>query len=95
MANRRGKWKTAMIEALIKSDDNQVRTVKLRLSSQRIICRPLNLIYPLECTQLSETVDKVEEVKQQETSDVPRDVPRTRRKEAEEARIRISKLYRQ
>ena len=37
------------IQEVIKSRDGQVRSAKVLLPSNRVIGRPLNLLYPVEC----------------------------------------------
>ena len=44
----RGCWKIAKIESLVCSRDGEIRSAKVRLSSGRVIGRPLNLLYPIE-----------------------------------------------
>lgn len=45
----RGRWRMGRVRELIKSRDGQVRSAKVLLPSNRIIGRPLNLLYPVEC----------------------------------------------
>ena len=44
----RGMWKLGRLVKLIISNDGQIRSAKVTLSSGNIISRPLNLLYPLE-----------------------------------------------
>ena len=39
---------------LMTSYDEQVRAAKIQLASKRVISRPLNLLYPIECTNETE-----------------------------------------
>ena len=45
----RGKWRIGKIHELIKSRDGEARSAKVLLPSQKIMGRPLNLLFPLEC----------------------------------------------
>lgn len=45
----RGKWRIGKIHELIKSRDGEARSAKVLLPSQKLIGRPLNLLFPLEC----------------------------------------------
>ena len=45
----RGSWRMGRIQEVIKSRDGQVRSAKVLLPSNRVIGRPLNLLYPVEC----------------------------------------------
>ena len=46
----RGNWRIGKITQLMTSFDEQVRSAKVILTSKRIISRPLNLLYPIECS---------------------------------------------
>ena len=46
----RGCWKTGRIRELVVSRDGYARSVKICLSSGKVLGRTLNLIYPLECS---------------------------------------------
>ncbi|KAL9964746.1 hypothetical protein ACROYT_G028427 [Oculina patagonica] len=50
----RGTWKLGMIEELITSNDNEVRAATVRTASGKLLNRPLNFLYPLECSEVSE-----------------------------------------
>ena len=50
----RGTWKLGMIEELITSKDNEVRAATVRTASGKLLNRPLNFLYPLECSEVSE-----------------------------------------
>ena len=47
----RGCWRIGKIQELIKSRDQQKRSAKVLLLSKKIIGRPLNLLYPIECSE--------------------------------------------
>ena len=44
----RGCWKLGKVTHLVSSFDGHVRSAKVLLSSGRTVCRPLNLLYPVE-----------------------------------------------
>ncbi|VDI80005.1 Hypothetical predicted protein [Mytilus galloprovincialis] len=44
----RGVWKLGRLVQLIHSNDGEIRSAKVVLSSRKVISRPLNLLYPLE-----------------------------------------------
>ena len=46
----RGNWRIRKITQLMTSFDEQVRSAKVILTSKRIISRPLNLLYAIECS---------------------------------------------
>ena len=50
----RGTWKLGMIEELIPSKDDAVRAATVRTASGKLLNRPLNFLYPLECSEVSE-----------------------------------------
>ena len=47
----RGCWRIGRIAELVRSRDQQVRSAKVLLPSKKIIGRPLNLLYPIECSE--------------------------------------------
>lgn len=47
----RGSWKLAVVQRCIESKDGQIRFAEVILPSKRVLIRPLNLIYPLECSK--------------------------------------------
>ena len=49
----RGSWKLGKIEALITSQDKEIRAATVRTSSGKLLNRALNFLYPLECSELS------------------------------------------
>ena len=46
----RGCWKIGRIKELIQSSDNHIRSAKIMLPTRKIIGRPLNQLYPIECS---------------------------------------------
>ena len=50
----RGSWRLGKIEALITSQEKEVRAATGRTSSGKLLNRALNFLYPLECSELSE-----------------------------------------
>ena len=50
----RGTCKLGMIEELITSTDNEVRAATVRTASGKLLNRPLNFLYPLECSEVDE-----------------------------------------
>ena len=46
----RGNWRIGKITQPMTSFDEQVRSAKVILTSKRIISRPLNLLYTIECS---------------------------------------------
>ena len=46
----RGNWRIGKITELMTSLDEQVRDAKVVLATKRVISRPLNLLYPIECS---------------------------------------------
>ena len=48
-------WRLGIVENVIISKDNQVRGAKVRLSNSQILERPVNMLYPIEATKLTET----------------------------------------
>ena len=47
----RGCWRIGRITELIKSRDQQVRSAKVLVPSKKMKGRPLNLLYPTECSE--------------------------------------------
>ena len=65
-----GVWKLAKITELISSNDGKIRPAKVLLLTKKVLNRPLNLLYPLECdsgreiemTQDGEQLKEIEEI---------------------------------
>jgi transposase InsO family protein len=47
----RGSWRLGRVTELIQSRDGEIRAANVMLPSKNILCRPLNLLYPLECSK--------------------------------------------
>lgn len=50
----RGVWKMGKITELISSSDGKFRAAKVLLRTKKVLKRPLNLLYPLECCSVQE-----------------------------------------
>ena len=46
----RGMWRMGRIHELVTSRDGQTRSAKIQLPNNKIVGRPLNLLYPVECS---------------------------------------------
>uniref|UniRef100_A0A1I8AFR5 Integrase catalytic domain-containing protein n=1 Tax=Steinernema glaseri TaxID=37863 RepID=A0A1I8AFR5_9BILA len=66
----RGEWKVARVTEVVKSQDHEIRTAKIRLPSSRIVARPLNQLYPLETSTPTEDPPEVNETKETTTTTV-------------------------
>ena len=75
----RGNWRLGRITDLIKSYDNHTRAAKVLLPTNRVINRPLNLLYPVECPSEMNRDNYRQDDKNIPTSDQPTD-EKTRRK---------------
>ena len=49
----RGSWNLGKIVELITSNDGNIRAAKVLLSTENVVNRPLNLLYPQKCSQSS------------------------------------------
>ena len=47
-------WKMGKITELISSGDGKIRAAKVLLPTKKVLKRPLNLLYPLECGSVQE-----------------------------------------
>ncbi|XP_020914628.1 uncharacterized protein LOC110252203 [Exaiptasia diaphana] len=54
----RGSWRLGMVNELITSKDGQIRSAKVTLPSKNILTRPINLLYPLECSSEKDSIVK-------------------------------------
>ncbi|XP_056016812.1 uncharacterized protein LOC130053511 [Ostrea edulis] len=63
----RGNWKIGRLCELIVSRDGEMRSGKVLLPSKRTINRPLNLLYPIECSEKSDSKKSVETSANQST----------------------------
>ena len=61
----RGSWRLGRIKELIKSRDGQCRSARVLLASNKVIGRPLNLLYPIECQATEMNRDSQNQSKQQ------------------------------
>ena len=50
----RGVWRMGKITELISSSDGKFRAAKVLLPTKKVLKRPLNLLYPLECGSVQE-----------------------------------------
>ena len=50
----RGAWRMGRIKELIKSGDGQVRSARILLPNNKVIGRPINLLFPTECPTTDE-----------------------------------------
>ena len=60
----RGSWRLGRIQELIKSRDGQCRSARVLLASNKVIGRPLNLLYPIECQATEMNRDSQNQSKQ-------------------------------
>ena len=54
----RGSWKIGRICELRTSQDGQIRSGRVLLPNKKTLNRPLNLLYPIECSKEAETKDR-------------------------------------
>lgn len=54
----RGCWRLGRIKELIQSEDGEIRSAKVLLPTGKLIGRPLNLLYPIECPENDNHRDK-------------------------------------
>ena len=54
----RGCWRVERITELISSRDQHICSAKVLLPSKKIIGRPLNQLYPIECSEKEEVEDE-------------------------------------
>ena len=77
----RGAWQMGRIKELVNSRDGEVRFAKIVLPNNKIIGRPLNVLFPMEC----HTTDEVKETIQ--SYDGVND-----RTQGDDQRIRVSSM---
>jgi len=82
----RGCWRMGKIEQLVVSRDGQVRSAKVKLASGKTLGRPLQLLYPIECS----TRNSPENIDETDEEDVRTATTRPRRRASELARQRIN-----
>lgn len=52
----RGSWRIGRISSLKTSKDGCIRSAKVSLASGNVLTRPLNMLYPLECSEIENRV---------------------------------------
>ena len=70
---KRGLWKVAIVEEIIKGKDGQVRGAKVRRAGKgkpEILNRPMQKLYPLECVDRSVEKEKEQEGQKEGKSEV-------------------------
>ena len=85
-----GKWKK--ITELISSNDEKIRPAKVLLPTKKVLNRPLNLLYPLECDSGRETEMTQNEEQLKETEEITSNTLRPTRAAAIRAREQMQKL---
>ncbi|XP_045171094.2 uncharacterized protein LOC123533509 [Mercenaria mercenaria] len=73
----RGSWKIGKIQELLFSRDGEVRSAKINLPSGKVLGRPLNRLYPVECstTEPEQTKKKSAESEIDKRANRPRKKP--------------------
>ena len=90
----RGYWRLGRIQELVQSEDGELRSAKVLLPSNKLIGRPLNLLYPIEC-QANDTnteedsSDGGRSISNNGTQDNQQNEPRPKRQAARKAQDRI------
>ena len=54
----RGRWNNGRIVDSVKSTDRNVRSLKVKLKTGRVIGRPLNLLFPIEVSHNDDLQEK-------------------------------------
>ena len=85
----RGCWKIGRITELVSSRDGQVRSAKIKLPNSNVLGRPLNLLYPLECSPEDSSVTDSQQPNVLKTSNVNQ---KTKGKAAVIAREKIQRI---
>ena len=59
------------IKELVKSRDGEVRSAKIVLPNNKVICHPLNLLFPIECptTEAKESLQSYDDVNDRKQGD--------------------------
>ena len=67
----RGAWRMGRIKELVNSSDGEVRPAKTVLPNNKVICRPLNLLFPIECptTEAKESIQSYYDVDDRKQGD--------------------------
>ena len=64
----RGCWRIGRLIELLKGSDQQVRSAKVLLPTKKVISRPLNLLYPVECSEENQyPIDKSPRIDAEQT----------------------------
>ena len=53
----RGNWRLGRLQELIKSRDGHIRSARVLLSLNKVIGRPLSLLFPIECQDMGTNTD--------------------------------------
>lgn len=78
----RGMWRIGRIHELMKSRDGQTRSAKVLLPTNKIIGRPLSLLYPVECPRETDSDPNNGQTNEQSIQSTPVD-KQTRRQQPE------------
>jgi hypothetical protein len=87
----RGSWKIGRIVELVTSNDGEIRSAKVQLPSKRLIGRPLNLLYLLECDKNLTFIDDKGDTNSEKSEKKPDKV--SNRKAAEIAKQKIKNYF--
>lgn len=93
----RGAWRMGRIKELIQSRDGQVRSAKILLSNNKVIGRPINLLFPIECpttVEAGEMTQGCDSEKTSKQSDDKTDLVKPKRDSAIKAQQRIKEQLR-
>ena len=89
----RGNWRLGKINKVITSGDGEIRTAKVTLSSNKLIGRPLNLLYPIECPAEMDIqeIDNIQRKSKEGSINTEQTSKRTKRQAAIRALDRIKR----
>lgn len=93
----RGAWRMGRIKELIQSRDGQVRSAKILLPNNKVIGRPINLLFPIECpttVEAGEMTQGCDIEKTSKQSDDKTDLVKPKRDAAIKAQQRIKEQLR-
>ena len=67
----RGTWRMGRIKELVNSRDGEVRSAEIVLPNNKVIGRPLNLLFPIECptTKAKESLQSYDDVNDRKQGD--------------------------
>ena len=88
----RGVWKMTKITELISSNDGKIQAPKVLLPTKKVLNRPLNLLYPLECDSGREMEMTQDGEQLKETEEITSNTLRPTRAAAIRAREHMQKL---